>query len=92
MVIEMKVHARIQKWGNSLALRICGPIRDIPSFQEGAEVEISITQNGFIVKKICIKKKTRFPFSEAELLNGLTYHQAHGDLLAKPLSSEFDND
>lgn len=88
----MKVHARIQKWGNSLALRICGPMRDIPSFKEGAEVEINITENGFILKKIYLKKKTRFPFSEAELLNGLTYNQAHGDLLAKPLSSEFDND
>lgn len=86
----MKVHARIQKWGNGLALRVCGPMRDIPAFKEGSEVEIGITENGFSVKKICLKKKAYLPYTEAELLHALTYKKAHGDLLAKPLSSELD--
>lgn len=86
----MKVYARIQKWGNGLALRVCGPMREIPSFKEGSEVEVSITENGLNIKKMDPNKKMQLPFSEAELLNGLTYKQAHGDLLAKPLSSEFE--
>lgn len=86
----MKVYARIQKWGNGLALRVCGPMRDIPAFKEGAEVEIGITENGFTVKKISTQKKMRLPYTEAELLKDLTYKKAHGDLLAKPLSSELD--
>lgn len=86
----MKVYARIQKWGNGLALRVCGPLRDIPAFKEGMEVEIGITETGFTVKKISLKKKMKLPYSESDLLQGLTYNNAHGDLLAKPLSSEFD--
>ena len=87
----MRVHARIQKWGNGLALRVCGLMRDIPHFKEGTEVEVEITENGFIVKKLQSKRNLQLPFSEAQLLEGLTHKLAHGDLLATPLPSEFEH-
>ena len=86
----MKVHARIQKWGNGLALRVGGVMRDIPHFEEGTEVDVEITVEGFTVKKSILKKSRLLPFTEAQLLNGLTHGLAHADLLTEPLSSELD--
>lgn len=86
----MKTHARIQKWGNGLALRVAGAMRDIPHFQEGMEVEVEITENGFTVIKSVPKKKIIFPFSEGQLLKGMTPEKAHATLLANPLPDELE--
>ncbi len=80
---NMTLHAKIQKWGNGLALRIGGAMREIPHFKEGTEVDIEVTEAGFTVTKS--KKKKRFPFfpfKESELLKGLSEQTAHADLLA----------
>ena len=86
----MKTHARIQKWGNGLALRVAGAMRDIPHFQEGTEVDVEITENGFTVIKSIPKKKIIFPFSEAQLLKDMTPENAHAHLLTHPLPSELE--
>lgn len=86
----MKTHARIQKWGNGLALRVAGAMRDIPHFQEGTEVDVEITENGFTVIKSIPKKKIIFPFSEAQLLKDMTPEKAHAHLLTHPLPSELE--
>ena len=85
----MRVHARIQKWGNGLALRVGGAMRDIPHFQEGTEVDVEITQEGFTVRKTLSNKKL-FPFSESILIEGLTNKLAHADLLTIPLANEIE--
>jgi len=85
----MIIHTKIQKWGNGLALRVSGGMRDIPQFQEGTEVEIEIFKEGFSVRK-SPKKPKIFPFTESQLLEGLTPETAHVDLLASPLSSEIE--
>ena len=82
----MKTHAKIQKWGNGLALRISGMMREIPHLKEGLKVDIEVTEDGFTVKKS--KKIHRFPYKEAELLKGLSPEKAHADLLALPLAHE----
>lgn len=86
----MIVHTKIQKWGNGLALRVGGVIRDIPHLEEGTEVEVEISEEGFSVRKYLPKKQKLFPYSETQLLQGLTQELAHADLLASPLSSEFE--
>ena len=86
----MKTHTRIQKWGNGLALRVAGAMRDIPHFQEGTEVDVEITENGFTVIKSTPKKINIFPFSEAQLLKGITPDKAHSYLLTDPLPGEFE--
>ena len=86
----MKVQAKIQKWGNGLALRVSGSMRDIPHLKEGTEVEVEVTEEGFSVKKCIPKKKQIFPYSEAQLLNNITREQAHADLLASPLPNEIE--
>lgn len=54
----MKVYAKIQKWGNGLALRVGGIMREMPHFKEGTEVEVDVTEEGFSVTKS--KKKSLF--------------------------------
>ena len=88
----MKVEAKIQRWGNGLALRISGVMRDIPHFEEGMKVDVDINENGFSVKKQKKKKQKLLPFKEAQLLAGLTETSAHADLLAQPLAGEIDLD
>jgi antitoxin MazE len=77
------VHAKIQKWGNGLALRVAGLIRDIPQFEQDAAVDVEVFENGFTVRK-AVPTKTGFvfPLKEKDLLKGLTPATAHIDALA----------
>ncbi len=84
----MQVHAKIQKWGNGLGLRVSGMMRDIPNFTEGAEVDVDITEFGLTIRKSQPKKQVALCYTEAQLLAGLTAEMAHADLLAKPLRGE----
>lgn len=86
----MKVHAKIQKWGNGLALRVSGVMRDIPHFKEGTEVDVEVTECGFLVKRSTQNKKSFFPYSESQILEGLTRERAHVDLLAILLPNEME--
>jgi antitoxin MazE len=85
----MKVAAKVQKWGNGLAIRVAGVMRDIPHFKDGTPIEVEITENGLIITKIATPKKNQLPYTEKALLADLNPENAHADLLAKPLDSEF---
>lgn len=85
----MKIEAKIQKWGNGLALRISGIMRDIPHFQEGTPIEVEVNEDGLTIKKIHKKKRTILPYTEEELLADMNPENAGKDLLAKPLDKEF---
>src|SRR5262249_22557574 len=85
----MKVEAEIKQWGNSKALRLSGPMADIPHFTVGTKVTVEISKQGLVIQKR--KKKTpRLPFSEEYLLAGMTPELAHADALAQPFSQEID--
>lgn len=77
------VHARIQKWGNGLALRVAGLMRDIPQFEPDTAVDVEVFESGFTVRKAePIKKGFVFPFQEKDLLKDITPASAHADALA----------
>lgn len=80
----MKVQAKIQKWGNSLGLRISGAMREMLHLQNGTKVDVEIIKGGFTVTKA----EKRFPFKESDLLKGLSKETAHADLLAWPHANE----
>jgi len=82
----MRIQTTIQKWGNGLALRVSGAMREIPGFQEGSVVEVEITENGLLVEKP--KAPTGFPISEQTLLDSLDESTAHADLVADPIPGE----
>lgn len=86
----VKVHARIQKWGNGLALRISGVMRELMHLQEGMMVDVEINKNEFTVKKTALSRKKKFPYTEKELLKELSPAKVHADLLALPLPHEVD--
>lgn len=77
----MKVHAKIQKWGNSLGLRITGPMKTIPGLKENMEVIVDISEKGLHVypKPKKLTARDILPYTLEELLVGLTPYLAHAD-------------
>lgn len=78
----MKTEASIQKWGNGLALRVSGIMRDIPHFTAGTQVIVDVTEDGFTVKKVKPSPEKRLHFSEKELLKDITPFSIHADEIA----------
>lgn len=83
------VHTKIQRWGNGLGLRVAGLMRDIPHFTPDTAIEVEVFEDGFTVRKAKQTRRT-LPFSERELLEGLTSDTAHAELLATPAAVELD--
>jgi len=83
------VHAKIQRWGNGLGLRVAGLMRDIPHFTPDTAIEVEVFEDGFTVRKAKQPRRT-LPFSELELLEGLTSDTAQAELLATPVAVELD--
>ena len=46
------IHSKVQKWGNSLGIRISGVVRELTSFEADSNITIEIFDNGFTVKKV----------------------------------------
>ncbi|MCL2895347.1 AbrB/MazE/SpoVT family DNA-binding domain-containing protein [Brenneria tiliae] len=79
----MRTQAVLQKWGNSIALRLSGNLKTIPNFEVGDTVDIEISEKGLIIQK-AVKRQ----LSEADLLAGLSAYSAHADELAAPSDGE----
>jgi antitoxin MazE len=76
----MKIQTTIQKWGNSLAVRITGPLKTIPHFSANMPIEIEVTERGLTIHPfIAPKKRKLLLFKEFQLLKGLTPKKAHAD-------------
>lgn len=84
----MHIESEIKKWGNSLALRITGAMADRHHFEEGCKVLVDVTDEGLLIKPARRDNVIKLPFSEDDLLDGLTAHQAHADELAEPFQDE----
>ena len=90
----MKVRAKIQKWGNSLGLRITGPMKTIPDLKENMEVIVDISEKGLHVypKPKKLTARDILPFTADELLIDIddeTVKRDH-DLLPKLSLKEYD--
>jgi antitoxin MazE len=66
--------AKIQKWGNSLALRIPKAFASEAGLAEDVPVELSL-QNG----KVVVKPVAEAPVSLQELLRGIKPGNLHGE-------------
>jgi antitoxin MazE len=64
----------IQKWGNSLALRLPKALADMARLREGTKVELVPTTEGVLVKA---KRKPKPRYVLSELLAGITPDNAH---------------
>lgn len=85
----MHIHTKIQKWGNGLAIRISGAMREIPHLQNGTEVDVEVSENGLIIQKSeRLPKIIKLPFTEKELIQSLKMEHDYTDLLTQPLPKE----
>lgn len=89
--LTMKIQTTIQKWGNSLAIRITGPLKTIPHFIANMPVEIEVTKRGLTIYPLIFKKRKLLLFKEAQLLKGLTAKKAHADEIIDIYHQEFEN-
>ncbi|WP_413739694.1 transcriptional regulator [Sodalis sp. RH14] len=83
--VVMHTQAVLQKWGNSIALRLSGNLKTIPHFEAGDTVDIEMSEQGLVTQKAHKKR-----FRESDLLMGLTAYTAHADDLAAPIAGELD--
>jgi antitoxin MazE len=87
----MKIHTTIQKWGNSLAIRVTGPLKTIPHFTANMPIEIDVTEQGLTIHPIIQKKRKVLCFNEAQLLKGITAKKIHADEIINIHNKEFEN-
>ena len=80
--------ATIQPWGNSLGLRITRSMCDLAHLSRGDKVLVEVDGNGLTVRRFTPCKRLGLPFSEADLIEGMTVHSSHADELPSPLPSE----
>lgn len=84
-----RFEGKIQSWGNSMGLRITRPVGDLANLSLGSIVEIEVTDQGLIIKpKVKKTKKLLLPFTESQLIKGLTPDKAHADELPTLINSE----
>ena len=65
------MRARVQRWGNSLALRIPSALAQETELQEGAEVDLAVRRGKLVVER------SRRRFDLAEMLAGITEKNIH---------------
>lgn len=79
----------IRPWGNSLGLRITRTLSELARLERGTVVTVEGVDGGLLVKPKPVERKaSALPFSEAELVAGLTPAHAHADELPTVLPSE----
>jgi antitoxin MazE len=85
------MQSEIKQWGNSAAIRLSRSVLAKAGLDISSPIDISATEGKIVIEAI----KTRepvipLPFSEADLLSGLTPHTAHADELAPLTDLETD--
>ncbi|HEX9108682.1 MAG TPA: AbrB/MazE/SpoVT family DNA-binding domain-containing protein [Longimicrobiales bacterium] len=78
------MRARVQKWGNSLAVRIPRAFAEEARLAEGTEVDMSVTGAGLVVRPVA-----RHRYSLDELLAGVTDDNIHAEVdWGRPVGKE----
>ena len=68
------MNATVRKWGNSLALRIPGPLAKDVHLHQGSVVEVSVIDG-----KMVVKPKGRHKYSLSQLLKGVSKNNRHSE-------------
>jgi len=69
------MRSKVQKWGNSLALRIPKPYAEEAGLSPGTPVELSVQEG-----KLVVARADAPVFSLQELLEGITPRNIHRDI------------
>lgn len=68
------MESRVRKWGNSMAVRIPRPFAADLGIEEGAAVEVTLTDGGIMIRPLVHRK-----LSLGELLGAVTEDNVHGE-------------
>ncbi|HTF56554.1 MAG TPA: AbrB/MazE/SpoVT family DNA-binding domain-containing protein [Planctomycetota bacterium] len=71
----LPMNTRIQKWGNSLALRIPKAAADEAGLTRGSEVDLKVEQG-----KLVVRPRAPKVYRLADLLRGVRKSNLHGEL------------
>ena len=86
----MNIDTEVKKWGNSLALRINTVTAEALNLHQGSKVRYEILPEGLLIKPIdTTEKKPKWPYSEEQLLDGITETTAHSDEVATLSNNEW---
>jgi len=85
---KARFEGTVQPWGNSLGIRITRAMSDMAQIGRGDKVSIEITENGMVISRKKAVKRIKLPYTEADLLAGMTPHRAHADELPSMLNHE----
>ena len=78
------MNATVQKWGNSLALRIPHSLAKDVHLHQGSVVNLSLVED-----KIIVKPKSRRRYTLFQMLKGITKNNRHQELdWGKPTGRE----
>ena len=85
---------RVQRWGNSLAVRLPAALLASSGIKEGTQLEITNSGNGLLIKPIQTQQKPRYfnPYSEQDLLKGLSPDSVYTDIVFEPSLKELGYD
>jgi antitoxin MazE len=84
----MQTQAKVNMWGNSLAIRITSAVANAAGLHKGSEISIEVSENGINIKPL--HKKAYLKFTEAELLADLSLESSGEELLATNLNNELN--
>ncbi len=79
------LHKAVQKWGNSLGIRISSLLAKQAKLTAGSTISMAFENDAIVIKKVA--NDTPF-FTEQALLANLTPHSAHADELAMVSNKE----
>jgi len=82
----MQTQAKLNMWGNSLAIRITSAMAKVAHLHKGTEMSIEANEEGVSIKPL--NQKARLQFSEAQLLADLSVENSGAELLASNLKGE----
>ena len=89
MTQPAKFTTSIQPWRNSLGLRITLPLGAMARLKKGSRVTVEVLEEGLLVKpEAASKKRFKLPYTEAELIIGLSAFKARVDELSTQSASE----
>lgn len=86
------MQTEIKRWGNSAAIRLPSKLLAALQLEINSAISIDVKDNKIIIEALPEQAKGRLhlPFSESDLLNGLTSENAHADDLAEITTAEFE--
>ena len=85
------MEARINKWGNSAAVRIPANVLTSMGLELNSPITIDVIEGKIVIAPADdSRKRLELPFSEEFLLENLDAQTAHADALADLQASEFD--